>query len=195
MLPRGQPVQLYHQGEPRELMLMSYEISGEPETGKMPRQAENLLLQFHTILNSGNMEKAEALIHKANAIAPNVPTLQYNLSAVLMMQNKHKEGETLLRQIAEKHPDYLFARTGMARLEIKAGNLEEARNWLTPLLEQPRFHISEFASLAMAQAELAVAEKQPESARSWMQMWEEADPDNPNIAAFKRELRLKGLRI
>lgn len=61
---------------------------------------------------------------------------------------------------------------------------------LKPLLMLPRLHISEFRALARAQMDIALANNQPESARTWLEMWQQIDEDNPDIAEW--EMRLDG---
>jgi tetratricopeptide (TPR) repeat protein len=191
MLPRGKPVPLLIKGERQDLMLMAYEIYEAPQPARIPRQAQDLLEEAHEALSQRRGEDAERLAREALAIAPYTPTLMNFLSAALLLQGRKDESRAVTRELAERQPDYFFARTEMARICVDEGDLEQARAWLDPLLEAERFHRSEFAALCMAQAELLVAEGQRDGARSWLQMWEQVDKDNPNIRHMRRNLKLR----
>jgi tetratricopeptide (TPR) repeat protein len=186
LLPRGKPVPMFAEGRQTELLLMAYEISGEPEPLRMPRQAHALLAQGFDAMNKGHFADAERVLRDALEIAPDNPSLLNNLAAALFAQRKHDEGNALIRRMAELHPDYHFARCGMARLCVEADRLDEAQEWLDPIMSRERFHISEFSALCIAQIELALAEGKPEGAQSWIQFWEQIDPENPNLPTFQR---------
>jgi tetratricopeptide (TPR) repeat protein len=96
---------------------------------------------------------------------------------VLKAQGKTDEAEAMIRRLAEDRPDYLFARTAMANICIDEGELDEAKEWLDPLLTRQHFHISEFRSLAFAQIRYWYAMEQPDGARHWVEMLEQVDPD------------------
>ena len=95
------------------------------------------------------------------------------------------EAEALLRQIHERFPDYFFARTGMAKLHIVAGRLDEAKALLDPLMQRRRFHLSEFAAFASAEIDYWLAKGSPEGARQWYDMWKQMDPDHPILAVYR----------
>ncbi|HEX9371752.1 MAG TPA: hypothetical protein VF897_12140, partial [Roseiflexaceae bacterium] len=69
-----------------------------------------------------------------------------------------------------------------------------ARALLDPMLEWERFHVNEFANFCAAQVELFAAERNPEAARSWLEMWASAEPDDPAIDDWRRRLDRPGLR-
>jgi len=48
--------------------------------------------------------------------------------------------------------------------------------------------------LAKIQIELCRAEGHKDAARSWLQMWEDVDPDNPDLRSCQRRLGSPGLR-
>ena len=186
LVPRGKPVPMFVEDRQTDLLIMAYEISGEAEPPRMPRQAHALLVQGYDAMNEGRYADAERVLRQTLEIAPDNPTLLNNLAAALFAQRKHDEGNALIRRMAELHPDYHFARCGMARLCVEEDRLDEAQAWLEPIMSQERFHFSEFSALCIAQIELSLAEGKPEGARSWMQFWEQIDPDNPNLATFQR---------
>jgi hypothetical protein len=93
--------------------------------------------------------------------------------------------------LVEKYPDYLFARCAMARLCAGDKQIDQAQEWLKPIMSRQQFHVSEFTAFAIAQIEVLEASGQHDGARQWLQMWEQADPDHPGIPIFKRSLGLK----
>ena len=98
----------------------------------------------------------------------------------------------LVRQIHARDPDYIFARAKLADFHLKRGELEAAKALLDPLMERKRFHTSEFAAFAGGQIAILLAEKKTEGARSWVQMWEQIDPDHPNLRYWKDRLTPRG---
>jgi predicted Zn-dependent protease len=142
-------------------------------------------------LNQADFVKAETLAREVVALAPDDPSPQNHLIAALQGQNRDQEAQVLIRQLAERHPDYLFGRVAMARLCVQEGNLDEANRWLEPLLSRERFHFSEFGALCVAQIELMIAEQKFDGARSWLQIWEQVVPKDARQNHFRLLLRGK----
>jgi predicted Zn-dependent protease len=78
----------------------------------------------------------------------------------------------------------------MAQQYTQEGKVDEAEALLQPLLARRRLHFTEFAALACAEIDLWLAKGNREAARSWLKLWEQADPDNPNLPIMRR--RVKG---
>ncbi len=193
LLPRGKPLPMYRAGKPEELLLMNYEIHDEPEQTTMPKAARRLLEQSVLAFREAKPEEARRLAQEGLTLAPNEPSLLNNVAAALGALGHKDEMAAMMRQLAEQHPDYLFARCGMARLSIEAGKLDEAQAWLDPLLERARFHHSEFDAVCIAQIELLEARGLLEGALSWLNMWEQTDPDTPHILMYRLRLMSKGV--
>jgi hypothetical protein len=98
-----------------------------------------------------------------------------------------------LRQLHERHPDYLFARTSLAQTLLRERKMEEAEELLKPLLSRQRMHLSEFAAFCGAQIELCLAQKKVEGAFSWLDMWASIDPDHPALEQWRERLSFQGL--
>jgi len=94
-----------------------------------------------------------------------------------------------VRQTHERFPDYLFGRTGMAKLYIREGRLAEAKALLDPLLTRRRFHTTEFAALASTEIDYWLAQNKKNGARPWLEMWEKTGPDSPMLRAYRQKLR------
>jgi hypothetical protein len=76
----------------------------------------------------------------------------------------------------------------MARLEVFAGRLEQARELLMPLVTPRRMRVAEFVALATAKIDLALAEDDIEEAHNWAGMWEALLPEHPQLAAMRRRI-------
>ena len=186
LLPLG-PVRLWMQGEWREILLMAFELHGEPDPEREP-QVEQWLTEATLALQRHNADEAERLLKQALEIEPDVPALLNNLAAAYEMQGRFPEAEAIVRQLHQRYPDYVFARTSMAQLCISRGEIDEAEALLKPLLTRRRFHFSEFGAFCVAQIQLFLAQDDLAAARSWLDMWASADPDHHAIADWRRRL-------
>lgn len=191
LLPSG-PIRLWLDGEWREILLLGFELHDEPSQQHSP-QVEKWLAKATLALRQGKAKQAEKLLKRALEIEPDAPDLLNNLAAAYELQSRSEEAYALVRQVCERYPDYVFARTGLAQLAAYEGKIEEAKTLLEPLLSRQRFHYSEFAAVCRAQIEVHLAEGNLDAARSWLEMWENADPDNPDIEQMRRRLRRSGL--
>jgi tetratricopeptide (TPR) repeat protein len=189
LLPRGKPLLMYRDGKQQELMLMNYEIYDEPQRSNMSKQARRLLEQSAAAARQANHEEALRLAQEGLKIAPDAPPLMNSVAAALGALGRREEMAAIIRRAVELHPDYLFGRCGMVRLCIDEGKLDEAQQWLDPLLERPRFHLSELNAVCMAQIDLFTARGQKDGARSWLELWEQVNPDAPHIPIFRKRLK------
>ncbi len=184
LLPSG-PLRLWVDGQWRELLLMDFEVHGEPTTTHSPAVA-SLVEEALPALRDGDGERAEALFRQALALEPEAPDLQHNLAMALGAQGRTREAEALVRDVRERHPDYLFTRVSAAKLAIRRGDLDGARQELAPLRQRQSFHYSEFDALAGAEIELLLAQGNLDAARSWLNTWESLDPDNPKLEHYRK---------
>jgi hypothetical protein len=82
-------------------------------------------------------------------------------------------------------------------MHVEAGEHEQAKALLEPLLSWKRLHFAEFAALCGAQIELLLAEGKRDGARAWFAMWERTCPDHPSLEQFRSRVQgprwLRGL--
>ncbi len=188
-LPTGR-VQFWGEGQRREVILMGIEIHGDAVRERSHRpQVERLIEQALEHMHAERMAPAEALLQQALALEPDAPDLQNNLAATYATHGRQAEAEALWQAVYEKNPDYLVARIALARAAALRGDAPKARELLDPLLARRRMHFSEFAAVAGAQIDTALADGNPEEARSWLQMWEKAVPDDPRVETYRGEIR------
>lgn len=183
-------VKMWIKGEWQDFLIMGMEISDEPHTKHKSKKVINLLREGILALKAGEGEKAESILKEALSLEPNAPDIKYNLAGAYQQQDREEEAAQLVKQIHEEHPDYAFATIALARQAIEEKNLEEADGFLQPLLKRQKFHFQEFGQLCQVQIELAVARKKTEVANSWLQMWEQVEPDSGRL--FQWRQRLKG---
>ena len=143
-------------------------------------------------MREGDADRGERLIKQALELEPDAPDLWNNLTAAYSRQGREQDATAIVRQIHERHPDYLFGRTNLALVHLQAGEIGAARALLEPLLSRKRFHVSEMSALMNAELELAVAQNNLDAAQSWLSLWMQVDPDNPVLAAWQRRLEKPG---
>jgi tetratricopeptide (TPR) repeat protein len=188
-LPAGR-VQFWSEGAWREVILMGIEIHGEAVRDRRHTpQVERLLRQGVEYMNVGEMALAEETLQRALKLEPDAPDLLNNLAATYAATDRQAEAESIWRAILEREPDYLFARASLGRIEAQRGHVAEARALLDPLLACRRMHFSEFASVSIAHIETGLADGKPHEAKSWLEMWERAMPDDPRVDIFRKEIR------
>lgn len=195
LLPGGESVRMWIKGEWAEIKMLGFEISHEPgDEGRLPPKVERLAFDAMQEIKYGDAAKGERLIKQAIEIAPNHPSLLNNLAAAYGMQGKIQESRDLVAEIRQKFPDYFFGITNAAMNLARDGKADEAEELVEPLLKHKQLHVTEFAALCGAQIEIALARNNRESARSWIEMWESADSDNPNLEVMRSRVEKPRLR-
>jgi hypothetical protein len=76
----------------------------------------------------------------------------------------------------------------MANLSTLAGDYEQAEAYLTPLRSRARLHVTEFTALCSAYVQLFQARGKYDAAERWLEMWEQIDPDNPQLGQLRRRM-------
>jgi tetratricopeptide (TPR) repeat protein len=177
-------VKMWLKGESREIRLLGYEVHDEPARSHPPAVLK-LAQEGWEATQQGQGELAEKLYKQALELKPDAPDLLNNLAMAYIMLGMAAKGESLIRDIHQRFPDYLFARVSVARLYVREGNLEKARGLLEPLHARKRFHVSEFLALCKAEIEWQMAKFGPTGARTWLEMWERTCPDDPELPQWR----------
>lgn len=178
LLPRGKPIKMWREGQHTDMILLAYEIHEEPPPHRLPRRAQSLMEQAYEAREEGDFEASLTLLDNALAVVPGNPMLMNHKAAALGMIGRGGEARAVVEQIVAAHPDYLFARCSLAEFLAQDGRLDEAHAWLDPLLERPRFHVSEFGALSKAHIEVMLAEGHVAGAKMWLDMFEQVNPDH-----------------
>ncbi|HYO53789.1 tetratricopeptide repeat protein [Archangium sp.] len=158
------------------------------------RRVERLLKRALERLRQGDGKQAELLLREALALEPDSPDVLNNLAAARQLQGHIEEGVHMIEELHQRRPEYFFARCSVARLRIRDGRLEEARELLEPLLSQRRLHVTEVATLCPAQMDMLLAEGDTEGAEVWLHILETIRPDDPQIERYHALLDRHSLR-
>jgi tetratricopeptide (TPR) repeat protein len=172
-------------GEWRDILMLNFEITPEAEGVNPNPKVQALAEQAFNALQAGDAPRAQNLLEEAVALDPDSPSLLNNLAMAFEMQRQSEKAHAMLREIHARFPDYFFGIAGVARLAVKEGDLDTAHKLLSSLLERRRLHVTEFDTLCAAQIELFLAEKNRDAARSWFEMWEHPDPENPKLDSYR----------
>ncbi|HNT77334.1 MAG TPA: tetratricopeptide repeat protein [Anaerolineae bacterium] len=187
---------MYIQGEWRDdLLFLGFQIGDESEyPDPLPPRAEKLAEQAILALRENDWRKAQPLLEQALTLAPDSPGLLNNMATAYQMQGRVEEAYAMVHDIHARFPNYLFARTALARIAMGDGNLARAHELLDPLLQRRKLHFSEFGQMMGAFIDLYIAEDKKGAAKQWLQMWEQIDPQNPRIAGYKLQLGMSDFK-
>jgi tetratricopeptide (TPR) repeat protein len=187
-VPPGK-LRFWQGGAWHESVMLGVEIHDEPAPHALPAAAVDLQRDAANAMRSGDAAKAERLLRRALEQAPGDPSLLNNLGGALDALGRGGEAETIARRLVAEHPDYLFGRTNLVHYLLEEGKVDEAQALIDPLLKRQRMHQGEFGALAAAQVNILIVRGERDGARSWLAMWEQLDPDNPNIELFRARLK------
>jgi tetratricopeptide (TPR) repeat protein len=195
LLPSGVATRMWIKGEWKDILMFGVEISPEPdEKDMLLPKVERLAADAMEEVKYGDPAKGERMLKQAIEIAPDIPSLLNNLAAAYGRQGKDEEARNLLAEIRRRFPNYFFGITNEAMNLARDGKPDEAEELLKPLFQLKRMHTSEYASLCCAQVEIAIARRNRESALSWIQMWENVYPDDPNLEIIRSLVERPRLR-
>jgi len=190
LLPSG-PVRIWNEGEWRQVMMLNMEISPEPERTLRSRALQKLYEEAYAALRDEDGPLAQEILEKAVALAPDDPTLANNLAIAYKMQGQDDKAHQIMMDVHTRFPDYFFGIIAFASMEATAGRLDKAHELLNALMQRKRMHTSEFVALCRAQIQVWLADNKKDGARSWLDLWERVDPDEPDLAYFRLKVGSK----
>ena len=183
VIPPG-PVRMWMHGEWTEVLSMGYEITDEPEDFGV-EEVNNRYVRALDALHADDGALAETELRAALAMLAHNPRLRHNLGCALALQGRHAEAREVLEENFAQHPEYLFARLGVASSALLNDRIADAEELGRPLLTRTQFHFSEFEAFADFQVRLAIAKEQPDAAIAWMEMWETVLPESPKLHSWQ----------
>lgn len=192
MLPPTKQVPMWINGKQTEMLMLGFQISDEPEWVDIAPETLDQFEYASNLLLSNQAAEAEPILREVIAAAPHFQSAYNQLGLALEMLERQEEAWALVEETYARFPDYLFARVALARIYARKGQIEEARALTTPLLMLEKLHVSEFRALARAEMDISLANDQPESARSWLEMWRALESDNPELIQWMD--RIEGLQ-
>ncbi|MFU8889598.1 MAG: hypothetical protein ACNA8N_13470 [Trueperaceae bacterium] len=150
--------------------LQRFEISGEAVPTGLPAEDEARMIAALEDMARGRVAPALAALSALHERHPDSVPLTYNLAVV----ERHSGGDAVrrgnerLRRLADRHPDYLFARVDLALMAIEAGDLEEAESLLALPEGKRRFHAHEWGVYVVACGRLALARGDVDAAERFL---------------------------
>lgn len=172
-----------------ELLQATFIVTNKQKIFHTP-EVERIMEEAMPLMRAEKGAQAEQLFRRAITLEPVQPDLLNNLASSLTLQGRDAEGIRIIETVHILFPDYLFARTSLATIAMRAGNYAQASKLLAPLFLCREFHVSEFNALCSALIEFSFCTKRYHSARLWFDVWSNPDPKNPKLD-FYRELLQK----
>lgn len=194
LLPSG-TFRLWTNGEWKDVLLLNFEITSEPEESHHSPAVQELAEQAFDALQERDGKRAQELLERALALDPDSPSLYNNLALAFELQSEAEKAHAMVREIHSRFPDYFFGIVGAANLATKEGDIETAHAQLEKLLQRKRLHITEFEALCTAQIKLELVAKNIVAARSWLEMWENVDPENPRLEWYRLRIGASSQRF
>jgi tetratricopeptide (TPR) repeat protein len=156
LIDADQPVELWDGKQLRKVKVFGATIlRGDVDTG-LPPDLDKLLIEATQDLSGGMFDAAEARLNAILERVPDHPTASGNLAALCLLQGRKQQGRELLERTVATHPDYLVARSNLARLLIQERNFDRAEAVLGDPSAINEIHIEDlftfYGSLAMLHA-------------------------------------------
>lgn len=181
VIPNGESVELYLQGEWKEIQPMNYEISYDPfDVPPYPKKVLRLIEEGTEALRDRDGEEGERCFGKALELYGDSPTLLNNYAVSLEMQGRTEDADALADRIADEFPDYFFGQVIRVRKAIHVKDMEKAKATMERMASRSKLHITEFSALCDVHIQYFLQAEEFEAAMSWYQMWEQGYPDDPN---------------
>jgi tetratricopeptide (TPR) repeat protein len=157
---------------------------------RFPEELHPLMSEMVGLLKDHEWTKAAALGRKIVAKAPDSPVALHNLGSALRFGRKRREAEELFRKAMELDPGYLYSPAALIRMKLEDGDREGAKAVLKQVELKGALDPDAYALYLLAQAELASADGDAESAARAWRLAEKIAPDHPGVA----ESRHSGVR-
>jgi len=191
LLPEG-AVRLWVQGKWQEVIQTTNEIHFEPLFKHRP-EVSKLLVKGIEFARKGDSANSERLFKQALELEPDSPDILNNLASAYSLQGRLDESEEIIRRIHQRHPDYLFGATDLAKFHIHNREFDKAAELLKPLMSRKRLHHEELIAVIETNIQLYLAQDEPDKARAWLNMWEQADPAHPRLQGWRMQVEVRNV--
>jgi Tfp pilus assembly protein PilF len=202
VLPAGEPIRLFVEGQWRDILLCAWEISDQP-VATAPRSAEvqQLAQKGYESLERRDAKRGEEYLRRAVKLHPDAPDLWNNLAEALDHLGRADEASEIASMLRQRFPDYFFGVIRDAMHAIDNQNFEHAKTLLAGLLARKKLHLSEFRALVTAHIHLGLNSGDLQLAETWLGMWKQVEEhpwqlkiehNNLSRGLFSRLFRLKG---
>jgi len=160
------PHRIYRRGQWTDIELFTAEITWEATAESTPELVA-LAEKGGQALREGAYAAAEEAFNEILERDPDNCSAAYNRCAVWMGRDGkagRRRAETVIAELHERRPDYVFARTALAQFALEDGKVERASELIKPLLQAKRLHGSEARSIFSTQAMIAMKRRDIEGA-------------------------------
>lgn len=184
--PFDGPVSMKIGGSFQQLAVRKLKISHEPdEANALHGRSESLRQEALEALTRGEHQQAFDLLAVLRQREGDHPTVLCNLAQAYLLASRFDEADAIIDEIVAKDPDYFFGKLELVLRHIRKQEFAAAKELLIPLQALQNFHISEFAAMASASIMVSIGMQEIASAKAWLALLEEYQPDNSNIKRFR----------
>lgn len=176
LIKKGQTLPVYVKGKQTEIISLNFEIYSGTIQKDYNKTIMALLAEIHETLMRGRFKSALEAVDEALAKYDHVPSFWNYKQVALTQLNRQEEAKQNLEAMLQRFPDYFFARIEKANLLNQEGQLDEAQDILSDLMQADRLHTSEFVALASIQIQVLMARGETEGAKQWLTLWQDAVP-------------------
>ncbi|MGK7929399.1 MAG: tetratricopeptide repeat protein, partial [Spirulina sp.] len=190
LMPAGK-TRMWIKGKWQDILLIGIEIHDDVLYDRADA-AKELLGEGTQALREENARKAEEVFKKALELEPEAPDFSFNLAIAYQLQDREEEMEALCQEIYDRDPNYPFARIALAKRHLDRKEFEKANELIQPMIQWKSMNYQAFNYLCQTHIELALAQKQPEGAQTWLQMWQQVIPEHPNQEYWQSRIEHPG---
>ena len=162
-------LQIWNQGEWREIQLRQYDISDEPYRDYRP-EVIDLLNQGTEALEQGREKSAEQLLRRALELDPSVKEAYNNLAVIYSRRGDVAQAKEMSQAALEIDPLYVIPRCNLALHLLGEDDAEGATDILRPLADVTRFHPSDMALYSYVQAQIYIHQEEYDRAHKALEL-------------------------
>jgi tetratricopeptide (TPR) repeat protein len=182
-LPKDTTVKMHLGGRWREVRATQHGPGPGPA---LQEELHPLMSEMVGLLKNRLWSKAAALGRKIVAKAPDSPVALHNLGSALRFGKRRREAEELFRRAMASDPSYLYSPAALIMMNLEDGKIEEAKAVLKQVELKGALDPDAYALYLLAQAELASADGDAESAARAWRLAEKIAPDHPGVAESRK---------
>ena len=157
----NEPHRFFTNGKWTEVFHFSAEITEEPDDHEMSPVAAKNFEEADSAVKREQYDLAEKKYLSVLQELPDDPVTHHNLCAVWINRDGQlgvERAKPVLEKLRFEFPEYHFARLTLAALAIQDGNLAQARQFLLPVFQAKKLHLTAAATLLITYGHLSLAE-------------------------------------
>lgn len=162
------------------VQLRTFEIRDEIDETYLPGIPDELG-DATVMVREGRIKEAKAAFESIIEREPRAREAYLNLAVAHALLGDEATAEALIQQTLEKFPNYAMPRLNLAKLYLRRGQIEAAKEMLLPLDQVRKFTSIEFQTYALTWSDILKAEGDPAAAQSWANMLYDVMAKNPDM--------------